>query len=55
MAQRKESSISRSATPTHTAPMCRRPQSSTFIAVLKPWPSRACPPMSVKRRAYFIL
>ena len=30
----------RSATPTQTAAMCRRPLSSTFIAVLKPTPSR---------------
>ena len=33
----------RSAAPTQTAAMCRRPLSSTFMAVLKPTPS--LPPM----------
>jgi hypothetical protein len=37
--------MSRSATPTQTALMWRRPRSSTFIAVLKPCPSRSGPPM----------
>ena len=38
----------RSATPTQTAAMCRRPRSSTFIAVLKPSPS--LPPSSAVGR-----
>ena len=31
--------------PVQTAEMCRRPRSRTFIAVLKPRPSRAGPPI----------
>ncbi len=43
----------RSAAPTQTAAMCRRPLSSTFIAVLKPTPS--LPPIRLRGRHAAVL